>query len=62
MYGAVLTGLFTVSTIFHTVAAISDKRYIDNIFFPIKGSQFLKCVVSILTFSERGEDVRVTAC
>merc|ERR1719445_1299086 len=25
VYGAVLTGLFTVSTIFHTVAAISDK-------------------------------------
>jgi len=25
VYGAVLTGLFTVSTVFHTVAAISDK-------------------------------------
>merc|ERR1712130_431407 len=25
IYGAVLTGLFTVSTVFHTVAAISDK-------------------------------------
>ena len=30
VYGAVLTGLFTVSTVFHMVAAVSKEGYVQS--------------------------------